>query len=59
MPVGTLGLLIGLVLGFALIVGNFGDMLIVALFGALGYGIHKIVIGDLDLGRLTGNRRDR
>ena len=59
MPVGSLGLIVGLVLGFALIVGNFGDMLIVALFGVLGYGIHKIVIGDLDLSRLTGNRRDR
>lgn len=59
MPRGSLGLIVGLVLGFALIVGNFGDMLIVALFGAIGYAVHKVVDGDLDLRRFTGQRTDR
>ena len=31
----------GLILGLALVFGNFGDMLIVALLGAIGYGIAK------------------
>ena len=59
MPRGSLGLIVGLVLGFALIVGNFGDMLVVALFGAIGYAVHKIVDGDLDLSRLTRSGRER
>jgi hypothetical protein len=55
-----LGTLIGLALGFALAFGSFGDMLIVALFGALGYGIAKIVAGELDLSPyLTGRRNQR
>jgi hypothetical protein len=28
--------------------GNFGDMLIVALFGAIGHGAAKILDGDID-----------
>lgn len=59
MPRGSLGLLIGLALGLALIIGDFGDMLIVALFGAIGYGVHKAVDGDLDLGHLLRNGRER
>ena len=39
----------GLILGLALVFGNFGDMLIVALLGAVGYGIAKILNGDLDV----------
>lgn len=53
----TLGILIGLALGFAIAFGSFGDMLIVALFGALGFGVAKIIEGDVDLGSyLTGRR---
>lgn len=59
MPRGAFGLLIGVVLGFALIVGNFGDMLIVALFGAIGFGIHRVLDGDVDLSRFIGTRGDR
>jgi hypothetical protein len=56
----TLGTLIGLALGFALAFGSFGDMLIVALFGALGYGVAKIVSGELDLiPYLSGRRNQR
>jgi hypothetical protein len=39
----------GLILGLALVFGNFGDMLIVALLGAVGYGIAKVLNGDLDV----------
>ncbi len=52
------GLFVGLILGFALIVGNFGDMLIVALFGAIGFIVMKIVEGEIDLDALT-NRQSR
>ena len=50
----------GLILGLALVFGNFGDMLIVGLLGAIGYGAAKVVAGDLDAqGWLSRARRDR
>ncbi len=56
----ALATLTGLVLGLALVFGNFGDMLIVALFGAIGYGIAKVLDGDLDAqGWLSRSRRNR
>jgi len=39
----------GLILGLALVFGSFGDMLIVALLGAIGYGAAKILDGELDV----------
>jgi hypothetical protein len=39
----------GLILGLALVFGNFGDMLIVALLGAIGYVIAKVLNGELDV----------
>lgn len=44
----TLGLLVGFVLALALVFGGFGDMLIVALFGAVGFVVPKVVDGELD-----------
>lgn len=56
----TLGTLIGLALGFALAFGSFGDMLIVAFFGALGFGVAKIISGEFDLlPYLSGRRNQR
>lgn len=55
----TIGLLVGLALGFAVIFANFGLMLVVALFGALGWGVARVLDGDLDLSRYVGGRRDR
>jgi hypothetical protein len=50
----------GLILGLALVFGNFGDMLIVALLGAIGYGIAKVLNGDVDLqGWLSRSRYRR
>jgi hypothetical protein len=53
----TLGTLIGLALGLALAFGGFGQMLIVALFGALGFIIAKALDGDIDLSRYVSGRR--
>ena len=45
----ALATLTGLILGLALVFGSFGDMLIVALLGAIGYGIARVLDGDVDL----------
>jgi hypothetical protein len=45
----ALATLTGLILGLALVFGSFGDMLIVGLFGLIGYVIAKVLDGDLDL----------
>jgi hypothetical protein len=45
----ALATITGLVLGLALGFGNFGDMLIVGLFGLIGYVIAKVLDGDLDV----------
>ncbi len=57
----SLATLTGLILGLAVVFGSFGDMLVVALFGAIGYVIAKVLDGDLDLAALRGSsdRRDR
>jgi len=50
----------GLILGLALVFGNFGDMLIVALLGLVGFGIAKVLDGELDLqGWLSRSRYRR
>lgn len=50
----------GLILGLALVFGNFGDMLIVGLLGAIGYGVARVLDGDVDVpGWLTHNRSAR
>ncbi len=45
----ALGTVIGLALGLALAFGSFGQMLIVALFAAVGFIVAKVLEGDLDL----------
>jgi hypothetical protein len=49
----------GLILGLALVFGNFGDMLIVALLGAVGYGIAKVLDGELDVQGWLSRSRSR
>jgi hypothetical protein len=49
----------GLILGLALVFGNFGDMLIVALLGAIGYGVAKVLGGELDVARWLSRNRGR
>ena len=53
----NMGIIVGLVLGLAFVLGNFGDMLIVALFAAIGYVVAKVVDGDLDLSQYVSSRR--
>lgn len=49
----------GLILGLALVFGSFGDMLIVALFGAIGYGVAKVLDGDMDVQGWLSRSRSR
>jgi hypothetical protein len=55
----ALATITGLILGLALVFGNFGDMLIVALLGAIGYGIAKILDGDMDIAGWLSRGRGR
>ena len=55
----ALATITGLVLGLVLVFGNFGDMLIVALLGAIGYGIAKVLDGDLDMQGWLSRSRSR
>jgi hypothetical protein len=55
----ALATITGLILGLALVFGNFGDMLIVALLGAIGYGIAKILDGELDVAGWLSRGRSR
>jgi hypothetical protein len=48
----TVGIFVGLLLGLALVLTDFGDMLIVALLGAIGYFVARVLEGDLDLNEL-------
>ena len=55
-----IGTVVGLALGFALAFGSFGQMLIVALFAAIGWGVAKVLGGEVDLASyLTGRRANR
>lgn len=45
----ALATITGLILGLALVFGSFGDMLIVALLGAIGYGVARVLDGDVDV----------
>jgi hypothetical protein len=56
----SLGTIVGLTLGVTLAFGSFGQMLIVALFGALGFAVARVLSGDLDLSSyLQGRRSNR
>ncbi len=57
MPRGALGLFVGLVLGLALVFGSFGDMLVVALLGAIGFVVEKVAHGDIDISQYVGGRQ--
>ncbi|GAC1328642.1 MAG: hypothetical protein NVSMB13_15860 [Mycobacteriales bacterium] len=54
-----LGIFVGLVLGVALTFRSFGAFVVVALFGAIGYLVGKVVDGDIDLTTYLGGGRDR
>ncbi len=56
MPLPITGLFVGLILGLAEVLEGFGDMLIVALCGIIGFAVVKAIEGDLDLSSYLGNR---
>jgi hypothetical protein len=53
------GLFLGAILGFALIVEGFGEMLIVALFAGLGWLVASVLSGSIDVGEVLSSQRDR
>ncbi|MBJ7607874.1 MAG: hypothetical protein JF887_00370 [Candidatus Dormibacteraeota bacterium] len=55
----TLGLAVGLALGFAGAFGGFGAFLVVLLLGAIGLGVGRYLDGQLDLSALIGRSQDR
>ena len=44
------GTAVGIALGFAVAFGNFGDMAIVGVFALVGYGVSKVIGGQVDVG---------
>ncbi|SHF56091.1 hypothetical protein SAMN05443575_0296 [Jatrophihabitans endophyticus] len=54
----ALGTVVGLVLGLALAFGSFGQMLVVALFAAIGFVLAKVLEGEIDLSPYLTGRRD-
>ncbi|GAA3742542.1 hypothetical protein [Streptomyces tremellae] len=55
----ALGLVVGMALGFAGYFGGFGAFLLVAALGAVGFGVGRIVDGDLDVQDLLHPDRRR
>lgn len=53
----ALGTIVGLVLGVTVVFANFGYMLVVALFAAIGYGVAKVLDGDVDVAELLSRGR--
>ncbi|MGE0881614.1 MAG: DUF2273 domain-containing protein [Acidimicrobiia bacterium] len=53
------GLILGALLGLALVIEGFGDMLIVALVAFVGWVVARVVQGDLDLTEFLSGRRGR
>ena len=53
------GTAVGLVLGLVLVFAGFWQMLVVALFGAAGWVVAKILAGELDLSSLTSMAQQR
>jgi hypothetical protein len=55
MSTTTVGLFVGLLLGLALALGGFGDMVIVGFVGTAGYLVAKVLEGELDLSEYLGS----
>jgi hypothetical protein len=56
MQMTSLGLLSGLVLGLAVLLDGFSGFAIVAVLGAVGVVVGRVLDGQLDLGSLTRDR---
>ena len=53
------GIFVGLILGLALVLSSFAEMLVVALFGAIGWIVVAVVDGRVDLESLTSRGASR
>jgi hypothetical protein len=53
------GILLGALLGLALVLKDFGDMLIVGLVALIGWVVARVLEGDLDLTEFLGGGRNR
>ena len=53
----VVGLFVGLILGLAWALTDFAEMLGVALAGAVGFVVMKVVEGEIDLGELVDRTR--
>ena len=56
MQMTSLGLLSGLVLGLAVVLDGFSGFAIVAVLGAIGLIVGRVLDGQLDLSSLTADR---
>jgi hypothetical protein len=61
MRTAHVALLFGAVLGIALVIEGFGEMLVVALVAAIAWTVGRVMEGDLDLSELASraNRNAR
>ncbi|HEY3895157.1 MAG TPA: hypothetical protein VGL88_07290 [Pseudonocardiaceae bacterium] len=56
----ALGLLTGLILGLASVMGGFNGFLLVLVLGAVGLVVGRVLDGKVDLGQIiSGRGRDR
>jgi hypothetical protein len=56
----TLGLLAGLILGLAAVIGGFSGFLLTLVLGAIGLLVGRVLDGELDLSQVfSGKGRDR
>jgi uncharacterized membrane protein len=53
----VIGLFVGLILGLTWSLQGFGEMVGVALAGAVGFVVMKVVEGEIDLGELIDRTR--
>jgi len=53
------GLFVGLILGLTLVLEGFGEMLVVALCGAIGLLVMKVVEGEIDVTDYLGGRNKK
>lgn len=54
----VVGLFTGLIIGLALALGSFGDAVIVAALGFVGWVAAKLLEGDIDINDYLGGGRD-
>ncbi|GAA3856995.1 hypothetical protein [Streptomyces lannensis] len=59
MGLAVIGMIAGMVLGFAGYFGGFGAFLLVAALGAVGFVVGRFLEGDLDVDDFFRTREDR